>query len=296
MDYPTTYSAIIAQTRLAKIANVIYHEFLSTRTAGYRIDYKQAELMERDLVNWRKSLPSYFTASNVPSWFQGPRSVVVWKEQNLRILLWRGSQKYHNFLPTKVSGEDKCLDVAMQSVHDIATFCTTHEEALHQSLIWYATYCLFQATLVLVASSLKNTQEQLEQDESPCRYSISRAQECLKLLSTRNRSASRCLHMLDRIRSRSQGLPLMNLETDANSHWPLDHGFQETIPEMAGTMQELQYQEDTPTGNDWASVGGNQLAFNDELVDPNLRMLVDEMPFEFMDSMPLDILLQDWVQ
>ena len=67
VDYPTIYSAIIAQAQLAKLADATYHEFLLAKTAGSRIEYRLAESMERDLFRWYKSLPSYFTLTEVPT-------------------------------------------------------------------------------------------------------------------------------------------------------------------------------------------------------------------------------------
>ncbi|TQN65943.1 Regulatory protein GAL4 [Colletotrichum shisoi] len=202
VDYPTTYSTIIAHAELAKIADAVYHEFLLAKTAGTKIEYRVAETLERDLDRWRQALPAYFVApaAECPSWFRAPRAVVLWKEQNLRILLWRGSRLQHSYLPTKVDAEEKCLDVAMQTVHDIAAFCLALEGALHPGIIWYATYFLFQATLVLEGNYLTRA-AQSEHDRAAWQHSVSKSRACLKALAPRSRPAKRCLEMLDRIHS-----------------------------------------------------------------------------------------------
>ncbi|KAL2874812.1 hypothetical protein SGCOL_010068, partial [Colletotrichum sp. CLE4] len=216
VDYPTTYSAIIAQAKLAKIADAVYHEFLLAKTAGTKVEYRVAETMERDLNRWQQALPAYFSQADCPTWFRAPRAVVLWKEQNLRILLWRGSQQHHSYLPTKVNAEEKCLDVAMQSIHDIATFSMENEVSLHQGIVWYATYFLFQATLVLEANYLTKATSADQTDRLTWQHSVSKSRACLKTLAQKSRSANRCLEMLDRIHSQFQSLPQLDLELDQN--------------------------------------------------------------------------------
>ncbi|KAJ5784553.1 transcriptional regulatory protein C1F7.11c [Penicillium pulvis] len=291
VDYPTTYSAIIAQAQLAKLADSTYHEYLLAKTAGSRIEYRLAESMERDLFRWYKSLPSYFTSMDVPSWFRGPRAVILWKEQNLRILLWRGSQRHHSFLPTKVNADVRCLNVAMDSIHNIATFCTIHESNLHQSLAWYATYFLLQATLVLTAGLLdKNSQIQPESSE--LHHSVFQSRNCLRMLAIKNKSAARYMEMLDRICSQIQS-PVPDLEMNQYSY-DLSNGagFDASridVPNHTQSFAEL------PSENDFMIPGENQFAFNDDTTDPNLRMLINQVSQDFTGSMPLDLLFNDWM-
>ncbi|KAF4855987.1 hypothetical protein CGCSCA4_v001020 [Colletotrichum siamense] len=294
VNYPTTYSAVICQAQLAKIADAVYHEFLLAKTASTKVEYRVAETMERDLNRWRQNLPGYFLTTDCPNWFRAPRSVVLWKEQNLRILLWRGSQKYHSYLPTKTNAEEKCLEVAMQSIHDIATFCMANEACLHQGLIWYATYFLFQATLVLEANYLTETSRP-EEDRLAWQHSVSKARACLKTLEQRSRSAKRCLEMLDRIHSQFQFLPQLDLELDPASFQVSNLGQDTTTayPESS-IMPPTHDFMDLPSENDFAFYGESQPVFGDETADPSLRMLLNEASLDFMDNMPLDLLLGDW--
>ncbi|KAF4920926.1 Regulatory protein GAL4 [Colletotrichum viniferum] len=294
VNYPTPYSAVICQAQLAKIADAVYHEFLLAKTASTKVEYRVAETMERDLNRWRQNLPGYFLTTDCPNWFRAPRSVVLWKEQNLRILLWRGSQKYHSYLPTKANAEEKCLEVAMQSIHDIATFCMANEACLHQGLIWYATYFLFQATLVLEANYLTETSRP-EEDRLAWQHSVSKARACLKTLEQRSRSAKRCLEMLDRIHSQFQFLPQLDLELDPASFQVSNLGQDITTayPESS-IMPPAHDFVDLPSENDFAFYGESQPVFGDETADPSLRMLLNEASLDFMDNMPLDLLLGDW--
>lgn len=264
------------------------------KTAGSRIEYRLAESMERDLQRWYKNLPAYFTATDVPAWFRGPRSVVLWKEQNLRILLWRGSQRNHSFLPTKVSADEKCLNAAMDIIHDISSFCTMYESNLYQSLTWYATYHLLQATLVLVAGFLdKNMQNQ----EAPeLHHSVFKSRNCLRMLAVKNKSAARYLEMIDLICSQVQS-PVSNLEIDQYSYGlpdiPSGDGFVGQAGDAAHSSQGFM---GLPSENDFVLPDENQFALNeDDTTDPNLRMLINQASHDFTGSMPLDLLFNDWM-
>lgn len=297
MDYPTIYSVIISQAKLSRIGDTIYREYLLAKTAGSRIEYRLAEVLERDLTNWRKALPSYFTLAGAPPWFLAPRSVLRWKEQNLRILLWRGSQKYHSYLPTRFNAEEKCLDVAMESVHDIATFWRTYENASYH-MVWYATYCLLQATLVILVLFLgKDTQYQSSQELPLWHHSVFEARDCFRQLAKRSVSARRCLEMLDRICTRFESLPALNLSLDSQDtplqnnanassevHMPLFNDIAQQIPELTDPLSEnnLIFGED------------GQVNMNDDTGN-DLRMFMNEVSLDFMGNMPLDLLFNDWV-
>ncbi|KAJ5090887.1 transcriptional regulatory protein C1F7.11c [Penicillium argentinense] len=297
VHYPTTYSAIISQAKLAKIADAIYHEYLLAKTAGSRIEYRLAESLERDLSDWRNNLPSYFSATEVPSWWEGPRFVLHLKEQNLRILLWRGSQKYHAFLPTRFNAEEKCLDVAMESIHDIATFCMMHKVSLYQGLIWYTTYFLLQATLVVLVGFLgKSNHFESDQEPPQWHHSIFKARDCLRALAERSISAGRCLELLDRICSRFQSLPTLNSGLDPDAYLLLSLNNPEVPnPSVDAFPQDVSGFMDPLSENYLAFGDEGQPAVNDDTGDPNLRTFMNEVLLDFKGNMPLDLLFNDWV-
>lgn len=207
VDYPTTYSALIAQAHLAKIANAIYNEFLSARTANRKVEYQIAEMMAHRLDNWKSGLPVYFLASDSPPWFIGPKSIVLWKEQNLRILLWRETKRHHPYLPMHVDSKRRCLEAAIETIHSISSYCTSNESSLHPGIAWYATYFIFQATLVLEASYLSQhsaPSEVLPSDYDNWQVSVAAARRCLEILAKKNNnSASLCLELIGHIHNTS---------------------------------------------------------------------------------------------
>jgi len=202
VDYPTTYSAMIAQARLCIIANKIYNEFLAAHISNATISEELAYRFEEELRHWRTSLPNYFVDMETPTWFHGPRAVIFWKEQNLRMMLWRGGQKSNRIRARTELATQNYIQVALESVGAICNFCSANDR-LHQGLSWYATYFLFQAVLVLDFGLL-----QLPEDgqASIWRTAIDDSRQCFSQLGTTNPAAIRCISVLDRIHSHHQSL------------------------------------------------------------------------------------------
>ncbi|TDZ16296.1 Lactose regulatory protein LAC9 [Colletotrichum orbiculare MAFF 240422] len=205
-----------------------------------------------------------------------------------------GFELRERYLPTKVKAEKKYVEVAMQSIHDIAAFCVANESSLHHGVIWYATYFLFQATLVLEANYLTRS-NRAEEDSLAWRHSVSKAGACLKALEVKSRAAKRCLEMLDRIHGHFQFLPQLDLQLDPSSFQPSNamQGVTVEIPTQNGPSSCQAFME-LPSENDFAFFGENQTAFGDDAGDPSLRMLLNEASLDFMGNMPLDLLLGDW--
>ncbi|KAI0195200.1 fungal-specific transcription factor domain-containing protein [Xylaria flabelliformis] len=283
-DEPTTYSAITSHARLAQIADSIYQEFLLAKTASTKVEYRVTELMERRLDDWQRSLPTYFTSQDVPSWFQAPRAIVLWKEQNLRIILWRGSREY-SFLPNRRSAEAKCCEVAMQSIHDITTFCAVYESAVHRGVAWYAIYFLFQSGLVLEASYLQSVkQKRYDEDGAFREQSLSQMQNCLNVLARTNSCAKRCMEVLDNIHARLRSQPENASEMMSSSTGAVDNHLEPSQPAPPGFV-----------GGESNYIFGNGLSFGDDVMDPTLRMLINPTSSDLFEDMPLDVLLDNWI-
>ncbi|VUC36540.1 unnamed protein product [Clonostachys rosea] len=289
LDYPTTCSAIIAQARLAKIGDAIYREFLLARANGSKIEYRLAESLNRELTSWKQSLPLFFKEPPPSTpWFQGPRAVVLWKEQNLRILLWRGSQDPPAFLTTRVTANERCMDATLEIIHDIAGFCMLSDVTMYQSLAWYATYFIFQAALVLEACSLHTSAHdpgQIMVQTQLWQHSTMEVRSCLRKLSETSKSAERCLELLDQVQNRFR--PYMRGGFDAGEN-------REGVPSnQSDLMPEISMDLQVP--NELATYNPDQQQeLGNELTDPSLRGFLDEMSLDYMDNLPLDFLFGDW--
>lgn len=239
---------------------MIYNEFLSAKTANIEIDFQVAASMEQKLEEWRRDLPAYFTDPDVPRWFLGPRAMVMWKEQNLRAILWRGSKQTSSMLPSNFEAGRRCLDAVVQTIHEITTFCRDYVDLLHRGLAWYATYFLFQATLALEASHLDARFRQnipLHGDASEVdvewQRCISLARDCLQKLGKISEAAYRCLEVLDRIHTHfdatsTAGRP-MNTQSSTNS---------DTMPQGPPRSLDLHSPDDQQFGVNMLSSNGGQ--------------------------------------
>lgn len=207
LEQPTVYSAIIAQTRLVSIGNMVFSELISS-TDQNAWDLKISRSIDYQFKTWKLSLPAYFTALDIPSWFRGPRAIVLWKEQNLRMMLWWASQRKCDQSSDREEAQNMCHFTAVETIQEIANFCQNNQDIFHIGLSWYATYFLFQATVILSIDYLRPTQRLdpslIKITEDLWLPSISRSRDCLASLSHQNKAAMRCIAVLDRIKDRSQ--------------------------------------------------------------------------------------------
>ncbi|KAE8356860.1 fungal-specific transcription factor domain-containing protein [Aspergillus coremiiformis] len=214
--HATNSSALIAQSQLACISNLVFNELFST-ASHTSFDMNLPRSIEQRLKVWKLSLPPYFSAHRVPDWFRGPRAVVLWKEQNLRTLCWWGSQRVCSAGSDQVEARNVCQYTAMETIQDITAFCAEHPDALHPGLSWYATYFLFQAVLVL--SVFRLHKPTVDINDELWLASVSRAHDCLASLSKTSPPATRCLEVLERLhdhwQARPSPLPLSPLMTGA---------------------------------------------------------------------------------
>ncbi|PWY69029.1 hypothetical protein BO94DRAFT_590608 [Aspergillus sclerotioniger CBS 115572] len=239
VDIPTTYSAIIALARLARTGNMVYLNVIAAPKKD--LNLKVSRSLDHQLKAWRLSLPVYFTAHDVPTWFRGPRAVVGWKEQNLRMMLWWGTHRLCISPSDTEEAQNMCHYAAIECIQDITTFCIDYPDTLHNGLTWYATYFLFQASVVLSIHYLRPHQpldtNLAAANQELWLFSISRARDCLANLSQANQAAARCLEVLDRIRDQSQATPTPGAE--ASAMYDADAAQLPTIHDAAGMRQAM---------------------------------------------------------
>jgi transcriptional regulatory protein GAL4 len=211
-DSPTTYSAIIAQSRLTSIANAVFGELISS-TNKTSWDLRVSRSINHQFNAWKLSLPSYFTTHVIPEWFRGPRAIIIWKEQNLRMMLWWGSQKLCNLPSDHEEAQNICHLTAVETIQEITNFIDNNLDIVHAGLSWYATYFLFQAAVVLSIHHLQPPQSvesgPKDRNQDLWLSSVSRARDCLASLSQKDKAATRCLAVLNRLRDhfQQQGQP-----------------------------------------------------------------------------------------
>jgi transcriptional regulatory protein GAL4 len=271
VDYPTPYSAIIAQSKLAIIANRIHTISMSAQTMEANLDSNLAST-ERSIDEWRCSLPTYFSSGGIPSWFRAPRAILFWKEQNLRILLWQALERRPSLWPGKNESRLKCCAASLQAVFDICGFCRENVDLIHRGLSWYATYFSFLATLVLLLYDLQSAQTVglgVEQYTGSWTQGISQARDCLSLLGKDSNAAKRCLAVLRRIQSGALfSSPKSNHATVAEFNGTGDPAFvidDGQLEDPVGLAHVLLQDEASPEttalfGNNWSTAADLSLS------------------------------------
>lgn len=271
VDFPTPYSAIIAQSRLAIIANRIHTISMSAQVSGTEMDSSLAST-EESIDQWRRSLPPYFSLGGIPSWFRAPRAILFWKEQNLRILLWQALERRPNLWPGKVESSLKCCVASLQAVYDICGFCRENVDLVHRGLSWYATYFLFQATLVLLLFEIQAAPKPgkgVDHRAGSWTQGIAQARDCLTLLGKESNAAKRCLAVLRRIQSGalvsspgSSDLATETLNDMSEPAFRFDDGQPRDFVELAHILQQDKASPETAAifGGDWSTAADPSLS------------------------------------
>ena len=238
--------------------------------------------MEQKLLDWRDSLPSYFESEDIPLWFRGPRAILLWKAQNLRIMLWRGAQRFPQVKPGRGEASLRCQQAALETIGDITSFCRKHADIIHIGMNWYITYFLFQAALVLDLHQLEQ-QPSAPDDELGSAWLTGRleARNSLQDLGRTNKAATRCLAVLDRIHNHFISARQSSVRTDATGPESSEASSAiQTQPSMPGNDMYNRTQEETTP--DAAAMYGSHWSLS---ADPSLSM--------FLDNTPMDNLFED---
>lgn len=145
---PTITSCLIAQIRLAIIANAVQTELLSDGSP----DFSHAQGLDGQITAWLTSLPHYLQASSqLPLRLENPKHVLLWRCYHLRIILFRpflfvALAKTTNF-STEDQGVQTCISTADTCVDSIHAFLGSHPHC-KRGFAWYATYWLLSACFV----------------------------------------------------------------------------------------------------------------------------------------------------
>lgn len=253
---PTCVSAIIAQARLAKVANKAYAQFSGVSPCT-DVDH-QTSIMEHMLDTWRNALPEYFYRDDVPSWFLGSRKIVLWKQSNVRILLLLASQRQRTDLYEKITVGQRYQSVATDTLVDICTFLRDSQILVNQSIAWYAVYFVLQAALALsVHEMARSTIASLPSRqgwEGSQTYDqlMNQTRSCLQHLAQFDRNCARALHGLAQLQS-----GVVQSRTESNLPLPQDTVRipTEPNPPITNTFSDLQPTE-TCTASDMTNRNG----------------------------------------
>lgn len=225
---PTIHSSIIGSSSLSLISNQIHQGLLNLmdRPSSPGPSMESASQLEQRLLDWRVSIPSYFFASDVPAWFRAPRAITLWKEQNVRMIMWWCMQKASSSPQAADEAGRRALRTALEAIRDTTNFATDHADLLNASVRWYLVYMLFRAALVVGLhqleprghahashSSDEGTSFSAENDgmtqaqtaeELPYAAAMTRAKRSLAELGRKSKAASRCAAVLERISEHAQ--------------------------------------------------------------------------------------------
>ncbi|KAF2149732.1 hypothetical protein K461DRAFT_230512 [Myriangium duriaei CBS 260.36] len=206
-EAPTSVSCLIAQIKLAKIANIVQTELLHAAS-----DSKEAVRLDRLICCWRQELPPFFEhdVSHVAPWFDVPRRILVWRSFHLRIVLSRPillkaiSARAH--LDPNDPSINACLGAANECVESI---CGYVEVAVSptRGLTWYATYWLITASFVQATCYVYDQTHDLAQG---WRSYLSRAVDCLSILGVSCSMAVRARDILQSLLDHGESFAAMS--------------------------------------------------------------------------------------
>lgn len=225
---PTVASCLIAQVKLAKIANTVHSELLTHR----RPSFAKAMKLEESIRSWWTSLPPYFDENTtLEPRFEFPKRVLLWRSFNLRIVLNRPFL-FENIAagaPLNVSVEsiNSCLTAAGDCISSICR-CLKSMEMARQGFAWYAAAWLITASFVQATCLIYSPRHSLAASWSA---SLHQAVECLHMLGSSLDIALRAEDILQNVLSKHRLLllPFCCLQ-DANGVFPREQRLLGFIP------------------------------------------------------------------
>lgn len=213
----TPYTAVISFAKLSTISCRMFERFfLRHRRITTSLEMAEhmhlVECFDKQLAQWRHDLPFDFYSDSCPEWFKGPRAVALWREQNIRTLMYKGifEAAIHGTHPGIVPHDyiQKCLGVAFSTVSSIGAYVEGNPDNLWWGVTWYATYYLFQANLFLILVILicyKNenagNKDSTHRTLAECFKALEESTEYFTKLQRSNPVAGKCIVTIQRIDS-----------------------------------------------------------------------------------------------
>ncbi|XHG01952.1 hypothetical protein AWENTII_005318 [Aspergillus wentii] len=202
---PTITSCLIAQVKLAKIANAVQVELLTHHLPTY----EKAHDLEQRITSWCHDLPPHFNPDvDLEPRFDIPRRVLLWRSFHLRIVINRPFL-FQNIalkaeLATTAGPIASCLAAADECVTSICGFLESTDNR-RRGLTWYATCWLLTASFVQATCYIYEPGHALA---ASWKCHIQRAVDCLGSLGPSHDMALRARDVLQKILEHGHGLGL----------------------------------------------------------------------------------------
>lgn len=185
--YPTIYSGLIQEAKLAKICYLVHNSLQTQSFSSGQVHLKFEKYIELNSIidNFRENNPKYFDENDevvkecllkicpkqwfevslaktgeIPNWFELTRRRMIWRYKNLQMLMFR-SFIWYDLAEETVSQEDCnyklciniCYNAATYTIDSISNFTFNCEIDTLSS--WYAVFFNFQSVLLLVLLLLR---------------------------------------------------------------------------------------------------------------------------------------------
>ncbi|KAF4552201.1 Fungal specific transcription factor domain-containing protein 3 [Elsinoe fawcettii] len=235
VDRQTAQSPMIAQSQLSIIANRLHRDLIMSRPGARNLSTCMKSI-EDSLVEWKIELPAYFHHDDVPDWFRGPRAIVLWKEQNLRMIFWRACKRNVCEYVDPAEAARRATRTALDCIRNVADFCRAQVSLFHQNIAWYATYFIFQGALVVILGQLEALRgtDFLLENAASFEDSLRIGRESLQALATWTPAAQRCATVLETLCKAVAASP-SELQSEDQSQVDLDRDQVRTYGSVAQT-------------------------------------------------------------
>ncbi|KJK62286.1 specific transcription factor domain protein [Aspergillus parasiticus SU-1] len=202
---PTITSALIAQVKLAKIANAVQVELLTHHVPRY----ERAVKLEENIGNWWKDLPPYFNQEvNLEPHLELPKRVLLWRSFHLRIVLNRPflfeAIATRSAISTSEGPINSCLSAADECVTSICGFLN-HTDSRKRGLAWYATYWLITASFVQATCYIYSPTHTMAPS---WKGHLQQAVDCLESLGSSHDMAFRARNVLQKLLEQGHAVDL----------------------------------------------------------------------------------------
>ncbi|KAL2219178.1 putative C6 transcription factor [Thermoascus aurantiacus ATCC 26904] len=205
---PTLYSGLIAQSKFHLMTKNVYQRLISSPS----LTPEETLSLQKPMDDWYQSLPPYLkqaTPTPEPDWLALVRNRLMWRDWNLRILLYRPillrwaarrwspnpSSEPEPDNPAERDCRLLCLQNARATIASISDFMDNH--ICTRLGAWYMVYFLFQAGVIPIIFLMTDP---TSPDAPSWLQDIELTKKLLSHPSlSNNRLAGRCLDVINRL-------------------------------------------------------------------------------------------------